>query len=266
MNQDQTSASARSIALGRFYCEMYRYRSLVLEWWWLLLLIAMSAVALRYFLLTTAPPSFKSEGLMIVNVKLSLPTGNVYSEELNNFLGTQVALLQSATVSNRALFRLQSNKPEWRPVPVTLHVSVSPKTSVFELRAVGATAPYVQAWLDTVMDEYIQVKKELVPHTSENTRSSLGEAITNLGQELLKGKEEMVAYGSTNSVVFLQDQGNSAANRLTELTKQRDELQAELQLLKTLTLDENVDLSQTMVRQSLGFTPITKPGMTQAPA
>jgi uncharacterized protein involved in exopolysaccharide biosynthesis len=64
----------------------------------------------------------------------------------------------------------------------------------------------------------------------------------------------------------LQDQGNSAANRLAELTKQRDELQADLQLLQMLTLDENVDLRQAMAQQSLAARPITKPGATQAPA
>jgi polysaccharide biosynthesis transport protein len=110
------------------------------------------------------------------------------------------------------------------------------------------------------------VKKELVRHTSESTQTGLEEAITTLGQELQEGKEELVAYGSSNSVVFLQDQGNSAANRLAELTKQRDELQADLQLLQMLTLDENVDLRQAMAQQSLAARPITKPGATQAPA
>jgi polysaccharide biosynthesis transport protein len=266
MDQNPSSAWDRSARLRRFLSEWHRYRNVVQEWWWLLLLIAGLALGLRYYLFTITPPSYKSEGLMIVNVKLSLPTGNVYSEELNNFLGTQAALLQSDTVSNRALVRLQSEQPNLRLVPVTLHVSVSPKTSIFELRAIGTNAPYVEAWLNTVMEEYINVKKELVRHTSESTRTVLGEAITTLGQELQKGKEELVAYGSSNSVVFLQDQGNSAANRLAELTKQRDELQAELQLLKVLTLDENVDLRQAMVQQSLAAKPITMPEVAQAPA
>jgi capsular exopolysaccharide synthesis family protein len=266
MNHDPASASARSALLARFFSELHRYKSLVLAWWWLLALFVGLAVGLRCFLFAIIPPSFKSEGLMIVNVKLSLPSGNVYSEELNNFLGTQVALLQSDTVSNRALLRLQSEKPELRPMPVTLHVSVSPKTSIFELSAVGTAAPYVEAWLGAVMEEYIKVKKELVRHTSESTQTGLEEAITTLGQELQEGKEELVAYGSSNSVVFLQDQGNSAANRLAELTKQRDELQADLQLLQMLTLDENVDLRQAMAQQSLAARPITKPGATQAPA
>jgi len=153
----------------------------MLAWWWLLLLMPALAIGLRCCVFAIIPPSFKSEGMMIVNVKLSLPNGNVYTEELNNFLGTQVALLQSETVSNRARLRLQAEKSNLRPVPVTLHVSVSPKTSIFELRAVGAVAPYVEAWLAIVMEEYINVKKELVQHTSENTRTGLGEAMTTLG-------------------------------------------------------------------------------------
>jgi polysaccharide biosynthesis transport protein len=266
MTQNAISASARSAILPRFFSELHRYKITVLKLWWLLFLTTGLAIGLRYWLFSVTPPSFKSEGTMIVNVKQSLPTGNIYSEELNNFLGTQAALLQSDTVSNRALLRLGSERSNLRPVPVTLHVSVSPKTSIFELRATGSEAPYVEAWLNTVMDEYIKMKKELVQHTSESTRTGLGEAITALGQELQKAKDELVAYGSSNSIVFLQDQGNSAANRLAELTKQRDELQAELQLLKILTLDENVDLRQAMVQQNLVARPLSKPGMTQAPA
>jgi polysaccharide biosynthesis transport protein len=266
MNHDPASASARSALLGRFFSELNRYKMLMLAWWWLPLLMTGLAVGLRYCLFTITAPLFKSEGTMIVNVKLSLPNGNVYSEELNNFLGTQVALLQSDTVSNRTRMRLHLEKPNLQSVPVTLHVSVSPKTSIFELRAEGTAAPYVEAWLGTVMEEYIKVKKELLQHTSESTRTGLGEAITILGQELQKGNEDLAAYGSSNSVVFLQDQGNSAANRLAELTRQRDEFRAELQLLKILTLDENVDLRQAMVRQSLVARPFTEPGVTQAPA
>ncbi len=203
---------------------------------------------------------------MIVNVKLSLPNGNVYSEDLNNFLGTQAALLQSDTVSNRALFRLQAEKPKLRPVPVKLHVTISPKASIFELLATGADAAYVEAWLQGVMEEYIKVKKELVQHTSQSTKTVLQEAIASIGQELQQGKQELAAYGASNNVVFLQDQGNSAAKRLEELTRQRDELQAELRLLKMLTLDESVEIRQNMVQQSLVAGSLVKPGATQAPA
>jgi len=252
--------------LARFFSELFRYKSLVQTRGWLLLLTAVLAVGLRYCLFIIIPPSYKSEASMIVSVKLSLPTGNVYSEELNNFVGTQAALLQSDTVSNRALLRLQSEKPNLPPVPVKLHATVSPKTSIFELRATGASAPYVQAWLQTVMEEFIKVKKELVQRTSTSTRNVLEEAITSVGQELQQGKNELVAYGSTNSVVFLQEQGNSAASRLAELTRQRDELQAELRLLKMLTLDENVDLRQATIQQSLVARPFTKPEPTQPPA
>lgn len=252
--------------MARFYSELQRYRNLLLEWWWLLLLVGGFAVGLRYYLFATTPPSFKSEGLMIVNVKLSLPNGNVYSEDLNNFLGTQAALLQSDTVSNRALFRLQAEKPKLRPVPVKLHVTISPKASIFELLATGADAAYVEAWLQGVMEEYIKVKKELVQHTSQSTKTVLQEAIASIGQELQQGKQELAAYGASNNVVFLQDQGNSAAKRLEELTRQRDELQAELRLLKMLTLDESVEIRQNMVQQSLVAGSLVKPGATQAPA
>ena len=36
---------------------------------------------------------------MIVSIKLAIPEGSVYTEELSNFLGTQAALMQSGVVN-----------------------------------------------------------------------------------------------------------------------------------------------------------------------
>jgi len=58
---------------------------------------------------------------------------------------------------------------------------------------------------------------------------------------LQAAKKELMAYGAGNKEVYLQDQGNSAGDYLANLTRQLADLKSELQLLKTLTLDENVE-------------------------
>jgi len=76
-----------------------------------------------------------------------------------------------------------------------------------------------------------------------------------LSDELRKGKEALVNYESSNSVVFLQDRGNSAGNYLSSLTQQLADLKSELQLLNMLTLDQNVERQQSLFRQSLTQSP-----------
>lgn len=187
---------------------------------------------------------------MIVSVKLSLPNANVYTEELANFFGTQAALMQSSSVFNRAQLRLQTLKPGLRATPVSLTVAISPKTSIFNLRAAGGDPLYVQAYLDAIMEEYVNLKKEMLQHASDTTKSGLQESLLNINAELLKGKEALMAYQSSNSVVFLQEQGFSAGNYLAYLTKEDADLKSELQLLKMLTLDENVERLQSFAQQT----------------
>ena len=235
----------------RFFNRLHRFTNLLRSKWWILALGIAAGIGVQSFLLSNAPPSFQSVGRMIVSVKLSLPNGNGYLEELNNFFGTQTALMQSSTVASRAMIRLQSLKPNLHAVPVAIQVAISPKTSIFNLHASGADADYVQAYLDASMEEYTNLKKEMRQQATDTTKSGLLEELTSLTDEMRKGKEALVNYESSNSVVFLQERGNSAGNYLSSLTQQLADLKSELQLLNMLTLDQNVERQQSLVRQSL---------------
>ena len=77
------------------------YKKLLVKYWWIPLLTLALGEGIQWFLLKRLPPTFVSVGRMIENVKLSIPNANVYSEELNYFFGTQVALMQSDSVIDR---------------------------------------------------------------------------------------------------------------------------------------------------------------------
>ncbi len=63
--------------------------------------------------------------------------------------------------------------------------------------------------------------------------------------ELQKSKTELLNYQSSNNAVLLRPNGgNDAADYLAYLTRQRDEHKTELQLLKKLTLDQNLERQQ----------------------
>ena len=234
----------RTHVAARFFNRLHRLKNLLRAKWWILACAVAVGLGVQLFLMADAPPMFQSTGRMIVSVKLSLPNGTGYLEELNNFFGTQTALMQSGPVASRAALRLQSLKPNLHAVPVVIQVSISPKTSIFNLHAVGTDADYVQAYLDACMEEYTTLKKEMRQQATDTTKSGILEELTTLNDELRKGKEELVNYESSNSVVFLQDTGNSAGNYLASLTQQHADLKSELQLLKMLTLDQNVERQQ----------------------
>ena len=110
---------------------------------------------------------------------------------------------------------------------VVLKVSVLPKTTIFVLQGTGRDPEYTQAFLQACMEEYVNLKKEMRVRTSDTTFAGLTEEVLRLEKELRKSDEDMVQFQSTNSVVLLQDQGNSAGNYLGALNNRLASLKSE---------------------------------------
>ena len=243
MNEQQpiTLTPDRPARAAQFYARLHRYKILLQRRWWVLLtgvLLALTALGAYVWL---SPPSYISVGKMIVSIKLTIPDGSVYSEELNNFLGTQAALMESDVVLSRAQRRVTAREPKWTGKEPEVKVSVFPRTSIFKLQGVTDDPEYSQAFVQAVMDEYGLLKKEMREQTSDTTLASLTEEVGRLEVEIRKGEKSLVSFQSSNSIVFLQEQGNSAGSRLAALTTQVEGLKSEFALLETLTLEQNLE-------------------------
>src|SRR5208282_6239950 len=114
--------------------------------------------------------------------------------------------------------------------PVSLSVTPGAKTSIFDLKATGATADYTQAYLQAVMEEYIELKKELLTNAGTATQSAMQENLRQLGTDLDNCNQDILNFQTSNSVVFLP--GNSAAARLLDLTRELADDKLELKELK----------------------------------
>lgn len=234
----------RAKRTSQFHTRLLRFRLRLQKHWWIPALTLAVAVGIQWFQLRRQPPSYTATAQMIVSIKLSIPEGSVYNEEMSNFLGTQVALMQSASVLNRVELRLRTTRPELKACAVRVSVSVIPKTTIFVLRANGEEPDYTQAYLQACMEEYTNLKKEMRSQTSETTLAGITEELGRLERELRKGEEESVNFQASNSVVFLQEQGNSAGSYLTDLNRKLADQRAELQLLNLLTLEQNLERKQ----------------------
>jgi polysaccharide biosynthesis transport protein len=157
-------------------------------------------------------PLFVSNARMMVSGKISLPEGSVYSEELANFFGTQVELMRSGEVRQRAVARLAATQPELQPVSVALEISQLPQTTIFVLRALGAAPEYTQKLLDAVMMEYIAAKKEMRSEKSETTQSAIIDELSRIEREIKSGEDALLEFQKQNNVGFLQEEGNIAGN------------------------------------------------------
>jgi Mrp family chromosome partitioning ATPase/uncharacterized protein involved in exopolysaccharide biosynthesis len=238
---DLSSLQARHAWQGRFFGRFNRWRQQLIRRWWWWLICPLLGLALQTGTWWFAKPRYVSCGRLIVNFKLSIAEGSIYTEELNNFLGTQAALMQSGVVVSRAHERVGERLPESDLSPVALRASIQPKTTIFVLEGKGEDGRYTRELVQACMEEYINLKKEMRAQTSDTTLAGLTEEVFRLEKELRKCDGELVAFQSTNSVVLLQEQGNSAVNFLAGLKQRLAVAKSEYALLVSLNPDQNLE-------------------------
>ncbi|MEI7532936.1 MAG: polysaccharide biosynthesis tyrosine autokinase [Verrucomicrobiae bacterium] len=239
----------RHVRTGKLFSRVYRYRTLLLERWWVFILcigltLGAEAIYLRY-----SPSVFISVGQMIVSIKLNIQQGSLYTEELSNFLGTQSALMQGAEVVQRARDRVTSQNPGLTPKPVTLDVSVIPKTTIFVLRASGENPDYTKAYLQACMEEYIELKKSMAARTSDTTIAGMTEQMLRLEPEMQKCDAEIQSFLSTNDVALLE-QANGMGTYLISIYQALANAQSESDLLNSMTLDQSLLLERAQSPQT----------------
>jgi Mrp family chromosome partitioning ATPase len=239
----------------RFLTRFNRFKNLLIRRWWILLAAVLLGLGIEAILWRLDTPVFVSCGRMIVNVKLSIPEGSLYTEELNNFLGTQAALMQSAVVINRAHDRVADRIGAVDSQRVALKAVILPRTTIFVLQGTGKQERYTREFVQACMEEYINLKKEMRAQTSDSTLAGITEEVVRLEKELRKCDEDLVAFQSTNSVVLLQEQGNSAGNFLAGLNQRVAGFKSEYSLLQMLTLDQSLERQQPVSSTSICDSP-----------
>ncbi len=227
-----------------FITRVHRYRALLLRRWWIPLLTICLGVFVQAWLIYQTPPSFLSTSKMMLAGKVNIAQGAVYSEDTQNFYGTQIQLMQSSEVRRSAEALVRSQHPELQPVKVDVNVAQKPRTSIFELQAVGAMPDYTQAYLNALMQKYLDFKKGMKEDRSQEVTTGMTEQLIQVEKDLRGAEDEMLDFQKQNNIGFIQEEGNSAAAYLVRLNQQYAQLKTEHQLLETLDLDQNLDRGQ----------------------
>lgn len=241
----------RSASRSAFLTKLERYRRLFFGKWWVWFLLASAGAGVGWALSVFEPPAYTSVGRMMVNVRLSIPEGSVYREEDLNFNGTQVALMQGRDVQIRAHNRVLGAMPGVTPQSVKMKVSVAPRTSIFILAGTGTNTAYVQSFVQACMEEYTALKREMRSQTSDTSLAGLMEEIMRVKRDLEQSDVEMLEFQSTNSVVLLEEQGNTAGGYLSQINQRLAVMKSEHELVKRLTLEQNLEREQTGTAMTL---------------
>ena len=253
MSSDQEHSSADRIAQSRrIFAYWHRYRNLLRKRWWIPALTITVALAAQGWRLWSTPRTYSSFGEMVVGYRIATQSSSLANiqEETVGFYGTQIKLMTGNTVTNRAASRVRASRPDLNPPPiganeqVKLTASVIPKTGVFRLVATGREPVYTRLFLDSLMEEYISLKREMKSDTTEKTANSIRTELVRLEKELRNGDEELIAFQSSNSVQVLQGQSGSANVYLEKWRQELRDLQIQSELLKQLNLEQSLQLEE----------------------
>ena len=240
---------------------LHRYKALLLRRWWIPVLTICLGLFVGAWMIFQAPNAFLSTSKMMVAGKLNLSQNAVYSEDTNNFYGTQIQMMQSDEVRQGAEALVRATHPELPQGKVTISVSQRPRTSIFELEAVGTTSDYTQVYLNAVMKKYLDVKKGMRADEGSHVTTAITEQLIQVEKELRNGEDEMLEYQKDNNIGLIQGEGNSAAAYLVKLNQEYARLKTEYDLLSLLDLDQNLDRQQASPRAADSGSPAPAEGM-----
>src|ERR671930_470100 len=149
--------------------------------------------------------------------------------------------MESAQVKLGAEKLVRATHPEMQPVSVEITVAQKPRTSIFDLQAIGRTPDYTQAYLNAVMQKYLDFRRGMREGQTNVFTTGITEQLIQVERDLRASEDEMLEFQKQNNIGFIQEEGNSAAQYLVKLNQDFARLKTEYELLEKLDLDQNLD-------------------------
>ncbi len=229
---------ARAKVMGR------RYLVVLKKYWWIPIAAAAAGLVIGGWKGMNVTSSYISNSQMIISGQFNIEGSARVTETGGETLGSQFALITSPQVAERAKARLSTQHPDWVAVPVKINVNQVPHTSFLDLTAVGLEPLYTQAFLDSVMQEYMVVRKEMRKERSDTMTSAISSELLELDKKTNDHEQDVMDYQKENKIGFVQSQHNYAAETVSRLENELATMKTELNTLDTLSLDQNIDLSE----------------------
>ncbi|MBI1177178.1 polysaccharide biosynthesis tyrosine autokinase [bacterium] len=239
-------SGAQSLRVRRFLVFLRRY-------WWipgltLLLGLAGEAAYVKY-----KAPKFVSMSSMVETVKIRLPEGSLFSDDMDNFLGTLSEILQSGTLRDLTLQRLRDMTnavpiplgESGQALPVAINVAGSSKGSVFKITAASPGPLYTQQYLNALMAAYLDYKRNIRQLASGNTLASITEQVQRRERDLKADQDALTGFESTNNLAVLEEEVAVAGSYLTKLKTRLSDLQLEARLLDAAQNEEQQNTNRT---------------------
>ncbi len=179
------------------------------------------------------PTSFQTTSRIVISGRLNFSEGNPVANELLSVLGTQLEIMTSEELRERAMLKLRLEQP-WATIRPDLSARQLPRTTIFELTATGSTAPYLQRYLELAMEEYVAVRREQRLDSSRSVMDQISSEIARLEKTVAEQEAELFRFKQQRNIVFWEQQSTTAARFLSQLKNREASLRMQLQLFSLL--------------------------------
>jgi capsular exopolysaccharide synthesis family protein len=227
------------------------------KFWWIPLITLMLSTGSAVFIFFHTPPTFVSLGSLWETEKLRLPEGAAFNDDQGNsferdqYLGTQAELLRSKMLRELTLNRMQAlatnqntlnrdgkdRDGNW--IPVEIQVFSSAKSSVYTIEARSANPAFTTAYLNALMQQYLEYRKNVRHEVSSDTLASISEQVQRLERDMKIGQDALNEYERTNNFAVLQEERTVEASYLVKLKTELSDYQLEVKLLAARELEGN---------------------------
>ncbi len=255
--QPQMQEDRFSIA-GMLMARLHRYKILLRKHWWVMFLGVILGIGGALTYVTMSPPSFQSEGKMVMAQRMAI-SEKLVSDEIQNFMGTQSEMLKSKKVHDSAMEKILANHPEVKE-SWEARLALNPNAKMFDfssrdslrnqmltLTATGEDPLLVQEYLNAVMESYLEFKRELRQQTSETTFESLTNQLATLDKDIQFLRDGISNFRATNNVVMLEQVGSGRAQELGVINM---ELNRSTRLLDALNQMTPEQIQAAVMRES----------------
>ena len=220
------------------------------KFWWLPLVTLALGIGTTVFIFFNTPPTFVSYGSLWETEKLRLPEGAAFTDDRDNYLGTQAELLRSQKLRELTLNRMRAlNKNEivldkdGSPLAVDIRVSSPTKSLIYTVEARSANPAYTPAFLNALMLQYLEYRKNTRQAVSSDTLASISEQVQRLERDMKTGQAALTDYERSNNFTALQEESAVEASYLAKLRTELSDYQLESRLLAARELEANSGLS-----------------------
>ena len=237
-NQDGYSAPAPAFHVRKILTSLHRL------WWVPVLTVTLSAAAAVVYVLKSTP-TYVTTASMWESEKLRLPGGELFSEDPQNEVGNQSELIRSGKLRQLTLARLQTlmtngipQGKDGKPLEVGLTVKQAPKSSVFSVEATGSDPVYLQIYLDNLINQYLEYRKNVRKVVSGDTLASITDQVLSKERDLKADQDALTTFERSNNLAILQEQGTVAGGYLERLQTQLSDYNLQSQLLEATVLEK----------------------------